>query len=167
MKKIVLGMSTALLLAGCAGDSGVAEQEQYKYTPPTRIATNNTTEVNKPFDLVWARTEKWLTEQGLKVEAQQRESGLLTASLNAHVDGLEYLDCGSGGSRVFIADPDIKVTVLITQSGEQTVATANVKGSTSVSFVEPSGEKIPAPSIVPLCVSRGTLEADLLKTLQD
>ncbi len=166
MKKMVLGVGVALVLGGCASDSGVNDQEQYKYTPPTPVATSNTTEVNKPFDLVWGRTEKWLGERGLQLESQQRESGLLSASLPAHVDGLKYLDCGRGGSRVAIADPDIKVTVLVIQSAGQTVATVNVRGSTSVSFVEPSGETIAAPSILPLCISRGTLEADLLRTLQ-
>ncbi|MFG0834370.1 hypothetical protein [Aeromonas bivalvium] len=162
MKKI-MGSALALLLAGCAADNNGGEQ--YRYTPPVAKATNNTQEMQIPVDLVWARAEKWFADQGLKIETSQRATGLMTANIEQAVDGLEWLDCGTMGSKVALGNPNLQINLIVTQSGTNSVATVNVKGNTELYFVESSGERVAAPSITPVCVSRGSLEQSLFATL--
>ncbi len=114
---------------------------------------------------MWARAEKWFTDHGLTIENSQRGSGLMTANVNQSADGLEWLDCGTMGSKVALGNPNLQINLIITQSGNSSVATVNVKGNTELFFVESSGERVPAPSIKPVCVSRGTLEQSLFATL--
>ena len=80
-------------------------------------------------------------------------------------DGLEWLDCGTMGSKVALGNPNLQINLIITQSGNNSVATVNVKGNTQLYFVESSGERVLAPSITPVCVSRGSLEQSLFSTL--
>ncbi len=162
MKKI-MGGALALLLVGCAGDNNGGEA--YRYNPPIAKATNNTQEMAIPVDLVWARAEKWFADHGLSIENSQRGSGLMTASVSQAADGLEWLDCGTMGAKVALGNPNLQINLIITQSGNNSVATVNVKGNTELFFVESSGERVPAPSIQPVCVSRGTLEQSLFATL--
>jgi uncharacterized lipoprotein len=162
MKKIV-GVALALLMAGCASDNNGGEQ--YRYTPPVAKATNNTQEMQIPVDLVWARAEKWFGDHGLNIENSQRGSGLMTANVENSADGLEWLDCGTMGSKVALGNPNLQINLIITQSGNNSVATVNVKGNTQLYFVESSGERVLAPSITPVCVSRGSLEQSLFATL--
>lgn len=162
MKKL-MGSALALLLVGCAGDNNGGEE--YRYNPPIAKATNNTQEMAIPVDLVWARAEKWFTDHGLKIENSQRGSGLMTANVNHSADGLEWLDCGTMGSKVALGNPNLQINLIITQSGNSSVATVNVKGNTELFFVESSGERVPAPSIKPVCVSRGSLEQSLFAAL--
>ncbi|MBL1376168.1 hypothetical protein [Zobellella iuensis] len=162
MKKIVAG-AMALLVVGCASDDKGGEQ--YRYYPPVAKATNKTQEMAIPGDLVWARAEKWFRDQGLNIDNSQRGAGLMTASVESSADGLAWLDCGTMGSRVVLGNPNLQINLIITQSGNHSVATANVKGYTELFFVESSGERIPAPSIKPVCVSRGSLEQSLFATL--
>ncbi|ATG75579.1 hypothetical protein [Zobellella denitrificans] len=164
MKKIVAG-AMALLVVGCASESDNQGGEQYRYSPPVAKATNNTLEMAIPVDLVWARAEKWFREQGLNLESSQRGAGLMTASAAQSADGLAWLDCGTMGSKVALGNPNLQINMIITQSGNNSVATVSVKGDTALFFVEASGERIPAPSITPVCVSRGSLEQSLFASL--
>lgn len=166
MKKIVAG-AMALLVVGCASDSDDKGGEQYRYYPPVVKATNNTLEMVTPVDLVWARAERWFSDQGLTIENSQRGAGLMTASAEQSADGLAWLDCGTMGSKVALGNPNLQINLIITQSGNNSVATVSVKGNTELFFVEASGERIPAPSIKPVCVSRGSLEQSLFATLNN
>lgn len=161
---LALGM-LPLLMSACSSDNGLSEA--YRYTPPTAVATNNTAEFDKPFDLVWARAARWFGDNQLPLLSQERGSGLLAAQQEHYADGLKFLDCGSGGTKVAIEDPTLRVNLILTESQGKTVATVNVKGSTSVAFIESDGSHIPAPSITPSCVSNGKLEAALMAALND
>jgi hypothetical protein len=154
-----------LLMTACSSDNGLSEQ--YRYTPPTAVATNNTAEFDKPFDLVWSRAERWFADQQLPLQSQERGSGLLAAQQADYAQGLDYLDCGSGGSKVAIENPALHVNLILTESLGKTVATVNVKGSTTISFLEADGSHVAAPSVVPSCVSNGKLEAALMAALDD
>lgn len=163
MKKVYGAALVALLLGGCAGDNG--SNEDYRYTPPQAMATNNTQTMQIPVDLVWSRAEKWFKDHGLQIENSQRGAGLMTAYLPEAADGLKWLDCGSMGAKVVAGEPNVQVNLIITQSGDNSVATVNVKGNTRLYYVESSGERIAAPSLKPVCVSRGELENGLFATL--
>jgi hypothetical protein len=89
----------------------------------------------------------------------------MTANVENSADGLEWLDCGTMGSKVALGNPNLQINLIITQSGNNSVATVNVKGNTQLYFVESSGERVLAPSITPVCVSRGSLEQSLFATL--
>lgn len=154
-----------LLLTACSSDNGLSEQ--YRYTPPTAVATNNTAEFDKPYDLVWSRAEHWFAENQLPLQSQARQSGLLAAEQANYENGLKYLDCGSGGSKVAIESPALRVNLILTENTGKTVATVNVKGTTTVSFLDSDGTHVAAPSIVPTCVSNGKLEAALMAALND
>lgn len=153
----------AVLLAGCASDNG--SNEDYRYTAPQALATNNTQSMQIPVDLVWSRAEKWFKDHGLQIENSQRAAGLMTAYLPQAADGLKWLDCGSMGSKVVAGDPNVQVNLIITQSGDNSVATVNVKGNTQLFYIESSGDRVPAPSLKPVCVSRGSLENGLFAAL--
>ncbi|MGY3925954.1 hypothetical protein [Aeromonas simiae] len=155
----------AALLAGCAGNDG--RNEDYRYTAPQALATNNTQTMQIPVDLVWSRAEKWFQEHGLQIENSQRGAGLMTANLQQAADGLKWLDCGTMGAKVVAGDPNVQVNLIITQSGDSSVATVNVKGNTQLFYVEASGDRVPAPSLTPVCVSRGELENSLFASLGD
>lgn len=99
--------------------------------------------------------------------SQERGSGLLAAQQQGYAEGLSFLDCGVGGSKVAIENPTLRVNLILTESLGKTVATVNVKGSTSVSFVESDGSHIAAPSVTPTCVSNGKLEEALMAALND
>lgn len=114
---------------------------------------------------MWARAEKWFADHGLNIENSQRGSGLMTANVENSADGLEWLDCGTMGSKVALGNPNLQINLIITQSGNNSVATVNVKGNTQLYFVESSGERVAAPSITPVCVSQGRLEQSLFATL--
>lgn len=159
---LALGM-LPLLLAACSSDPGLSEQ--YRYTPPTAQATNNTAEMDMPYDLVWSRAEHWFAEHQLALHSQTRASGLLAAEQENYAEGLDYLDCGSGGSKVAIEAPTLRVNLILTENMGKTVATVNVKGSTTVSFIDSDGSHVAAPSITPVCVSNGKLEKDLMAAL--
>lgn len=162
MKKIA-ATTLAMLLAGCAAENNGGEE--YRYNPPIAKATNNTQEMVIPVDLVWARAEKWFNEHGLSIENSERSSGLMSANVNQAANGLDWLDCGSMGSKVALGNPNLQINLIITQSGNNSVATVNVKGNSELFFVEASGDRVPAPSLTPVCVSRGTLEQSLFATL--
>ncbi|WP_409420880.1 hypothetical protein ABHF91_14025 [Pseudaeromonas sp. ZJS20] len=154
-----------VLLTACSSDPGLSEQ--YRYTPPTVVATNNTSEMDKPYDLAWARAERWFADKQLPLQSNARSSGLLAAEQTNYANGLDYLDCGSGGSKVAIEAPTLRVNLIITENLGKTVATVNVKGSTSVSFIDSDGSHVAAPSITPVCVSNGKLEEELMAALTD
>jgi hypothetical protein len=154
-----ISVAVVLLSAGCSSSSGVSEQ--YRYTPPTPAPVQTSAEVNVPYDLLWGRAQRWLAEKGFEGQGEVA-SGVLSASQESYADGLRYLDCGKGGSRVSIEQPAVKINVMITQNADKAVASINLKGTTSVSYLESSGEKIAAPSVTPVCVSNGQLEADFL-----
>ncbi len=154
-----IGVSMVLLLAGCSGSSGVSEQ--YRYTPPTAVPVQTNTEVNVPYDLLWGRAQRWLMDKGFDGQGEVT-AGVLSASQESYADGLRYLDCGKGGSRVSIEQPAVKINIMITQNAEKSIASINLKGTTTVSYLEGNGEKIAAPSVTPVCVSNGQLEADFL-----
>jgi hypothetical protein len=137
-------------MVGCASDNNGGEQ--YRYTPPVAKATNNTQEMAIPVDLVWARAEKWFGDHGLNIENSQRGAGLMTANVENSADGLEWLDCGTMGSKVALGNPNLQINLIITQSGNNSVATVNVKGNTQLYFVESSGERVLAPPS-PRCAS--------------
>ena len=114
-------------------------------------------------DLVWARAEKWFGDHGLNIgsnsgapadDRQRRELGR----------GAGWLDCGTMGSKVALGNPNLQINLII-PGGNNSVATVNVKGNTQLYFVESSGERVLAPSITPVCVSRGSLEQSLFATL--
>ena len=86
----------------------------------------------------------------------------MSASQESYGDGLKYLDCGKGGSRVSIEQPAVKINLMITQNADKAVASINLKGTTTVSYLEGNGEKVAAPSVTPVCVSNGQLETDFL-----
>ena len=165
MKKYALLGALPLLMTACSSDNGLSED--YRYTPPTAVATNNTAEFNKPFDLVWDRAEEWLKDKRLTLQSQDRSSGLLAVQQENYADGLEFLDCGSGGSKVAIENPTMKINLILTESNGKTVATLSVKGTTTVSYLESDGRHVPAPSVIPSCVSKGTMEKDLMAALND
>ena len=165
MKYRVALVLIPLLMTACSSDNGLSEQ--YRYTPPTAVATNNTAEFDKPFDLVWSRAERWFADQQLPLQSQARTSGLLAAQQDNYAEGLDYLDCGSGGNKVAIENPSLHVNLILTESLGKTVATVNIKGTTTVSFLGAAGSHVPAPSIVPSCVSNGKLEAALMAALDD
>lgn len=154
-----------VLLTACSSNPGLSEQ--YRYTPPTQVATNNTSEMDMPYDLTWARAERWFADKQLPLKSSARSSGLLAAEQTDYADGLDYLDCGSGGSKVAIEAPTLRVNLIITENLGQTIATISVKGSTTVSFIDNDGSHVPAPSITPVCVSNGKLEKALMAALAD
>jgi len=154
-----IGFSAILLMAGCSSDSGVSEQ--YRYTPPTPVPVKTNADVNVPYDLLWGRAQRWLSEKGFEGQGEVT-SGVLSASQESYADGLRYLDCGKGGSKVSIEPPAVKINILITQNADHAVASMNLKGNTTISYIESNGDKIPAPSITPVCVSNGQLEEDFL-----
>lgn len=152
-------VSALLVLAGCSSDSGMSEQ--YRYTPPTPVPVTSNAQVTVPYDLLWGRAQNWLKEKGFNSQGEVT-GGVLTASMESYADGLRYLDCGKGGSKVSIESPAVKISIMITQNADASIASINLKGNTTVSYIENNGEKIPAPSITPVCVSKGQLEADFL-----
>lgn len=158
-KLSAFGISLLLLIAGCSSDSGVSEQ--YRYTPPTPVPIKTNADVNVPYDLLWGRAQRWLSEKGFEGQGEVT-GGVLSASQESYSDGTRYLDCGKGGSRVSIEPPAVKINILITQNADHAVASINLKGNTTISYIEGNGDKIPAPSITPVCVSNGQLEQDFL-----
>lgn len=153
------GLTVLLAVAGCSSDNGVSEQ--YRYTPPTPVPVTSNAQVKVPYDLLWGRAQNWLKEKGFNSQGAVT-GGVLTASVESYADGLRYLDCGKGGSKVSIEAPAVKVSIMITQNAADAIASINLKGNTTVSYIENNGEKIPAPSITPVCVSNGQLETDFL-----
>ena len=165
MKKFAALGLLPLLMTACSSDNGLSEQ--YRYTPPTAVANNSMAEFDKPFDLVWARAQRWFADNHLALQSQDRGSGLLAAQQVNYTDGLNFLDCGSGGSKVAIENPTMKPSLILTESNGKTVAALSVKGTTTVAYLESDGSHVPAPSVVPVCVSKGTMEKDLLAALAD
>ncbi|MGL4919531.1 MAG: hypothetical protein ACRC4H_12525, partial [Plesiomonas sp.] len=94
-----------------------------------------------------------------------RAAGLLSVTQADYVDGLKYLDCGNGGSKVAIANPDVKLNLIITPNGDKSAANVNLKGTSRVDYIDSDGSRIAAPSVTPVCVSRGVLESELLQYL--
>lgn len=162
MKVGLLASCVLTLMVGCSSSSDKTDlAEQYRYTAPTAVPVKTSAEVNVPYDLLWGRAQRWLAEKGLEGHGQVT-GGVLTATKESYQDGLRYMNCGQAGSRVSIEPPAIKINIMITQNANKGVASINVKGTTSVAYIEENGEHVPAPSVTPVCVSNGQLEADFL-----
>jgi hypothetical protein len=162
MKVGFLATCVVALMVGCSSSGDKPDlSEQYRYTAPTAVPVKTSAEVNVPYDLLWGRAQHWLAEKGLEGHGQVT-GGVLTATKESYQDGLRYLDCGKAGSRVSIAPPAVKINIMITQNASKGVASINVKGTTTVAYIEENGEKVQAPSVTPVCVSNGQLEADFL-----
>lgn len=164
MKKYAAMAVMSVVLAGCASNQP-QQSADYQYTPPTPVAITSNGEIAKPYDLTWARAERWLKEHNLAATNQDRAAGLLSVTQADYVDGLKYLDCGNGGSKVAIANPDVKLNLIITPNGDKSAANVNLKGTSSVDYIDSDGSRIAAPSVTPVCVSRGVLESELLQYL--
>lgn len=162
MKKILLLAAFAVGLAGCSSSN--QNSEQYKYTPPTPVPLKPNAEVNVPYDLLWGRAKHWMADKGFQPEGDL-SNGVLTSTIQNNPNGARYLDCGKGGSRVSIAPPTTVLSVMVTQNGDKSVASITLRGNTTVSYVDDNGEKVPAPSITPTCVSNGQLEADFISNV--
>lgn len=164
MKKYAAMAVMSVVLAGCASNQP-QQSADYQYTPPTPVAITSNGEIAKPYDLTWARAERWLKEHNLAATNQDRAAGLLSVTQADYVDGLKYLDCGNGGSKVAIANPDVKLNLIITPNGDKSAANVNLKGTSRVDYIDNDGSRIAAPSVTPVCVSRGVLESELLQYL--
>lgn len=164
MKKYAAMAVMSVVLAGCASNQP-QQSADYQYTPPTPVAITSNGEIAKPYDLTWARAERWLKEHNLAATHQDRAAGLLSVTQADYVDGLKYLDCGNGGSKVAIANPDVKLNLIITPNGDKSAANVNLKGTSRVDYIDSDGSRIAAPSVTPVCVSRGVLESELLQYL--
>lgn len=126
MKKYAAMAVMSVVLAGCASNQP-QQSADYQYTPPTPVAITSNGEIAKPYDLTWARAERWLKEHNLAATNQDRAAGLLSVTQADYVDGLKYLDCGNGGSKVAIANPDVKLNLIITPNGDKSAANVNLK----------------------------------------
>jgi len=160
MKKILLSIALSTLAVGCSTTNKTSEQ--YKYTPPTPTPITTNAEVDVPYDLLLGRAQRWMDEKGFQRDDGQSATGVITSTVKDYADGLKVMDCGKGGSKVSIAAPTTKISIMVTQNGDKGIASINLKGNTSVSYVESNGVSVPAPSITPVCVSNGQLEANFI-----
>ncbi|MGL4268420.1 MAG: hypothetical protein ACRCR6_01355, partial [Plesiomonas sp.] len=140
MKKYAAMAVMSVVLAGCASNQP-QQSADYQYTPPTPVAITSTGEIAKPYDLTWARAERWLKEHNLAASNPDRGAGLLSVTQTDYVDGLKYLDCGEGGSKVAIANPDVKLNLIITPNGDKSTASVNLKGTSRVDYIDSDGSR--------------------------
>ena len=117
-----------------------------------------------PVDLVWARAEKWFGDHGLNIENSQRGSGLMTANVENSAEGWSGWIVAPWGPKV-TGQPEPADQPDHHPERQQQRGDRQRQGNTQLYFVESSGERVLAPSITPVCVSRGSLEQSLFATL--
>jgi hypothetical protein len=86
MKVYIIGIFTALLLAGCVG--------KMDYTPPSKpIGTINQKIVDKPRESVWNTIVPELGKQFFVINNIDKSSGLINISYSGNPE--RYIDCGN------------------------------------------------------------------------